>query len=180
MGGAAADAGAFPAENIVALVQTNGGACMSAGEVLSLTTSDSISCSVAPTVGGFAVAIVAQSSGSSPASVTITGTFTPRGRDNNGVPNADATQIPNITMDVIDVAMHLRQTNCFAQYVNVVGGEPGPSLPSVADTMVDNNVGRIWASVFCDAPQNLDEGQKPGNSGCQTSATFAFPSCSTQ
>jgi hypothetical protein len=53
------------------------------------------------------------------------------------------------------------------------------TLPSVADTFADSNGRRIWASVFCDAPQNLDESMFPGNSGCESSATFQFENCSS-
>jgi hypothetical protein len=57
---------------------------------------------------------------------------------------------------------------------------PGPSLPPVADTIAVNNIGRIWASVFCEDPQNLDEAQKPGNAGCAATATFGLENCSTR
>jgi hypothetical protein len=68
--------------------------------------------------------------------------------------------------------MDVRQTNCFAQYVNADDGQPGVQLPSVADTFADSSGGRIFASVFCESPQDLVD--SAGSSGCETSATFEF------
>lgn len=143
-----------------------------------------ISCSVVPGASGgspYTVNLVAQiTAGSAPATLTISGVFPARGRDMNGNPNADGTMIPNITADYLDPTKHLRQTTCYALYETPNNGQPGASLPSVADTFADNNGGRIWASVFCPSPMNEDEAMKPGNSGCETSAVFRFENCSSQ
>jgi hypothetical protein len=151
------------------------------------TSDDMLTCTVVPssTPNQYAVTLVAQiTGGTTPGTVTITGTFTSRGRetvDEAGTPNADQTQIPNITMDFLDATKHLKQTNCFAQYTTVTGvATPGASLPGQADTFADNSGGRIWASVFCSSPTNLLESQKPGNAGCAISATFRFENCSSK
>jgi hypothetical protein len=155
------------------------------GIIVETGTADAIvSCSVVPSGSGgspYTVDLVAQiTGGSNPATLTITGVFPQRGRDAMGNPNADMTQIPNITADYLDATKHLRQTNCFAQYVLADDGQPGASLPSVSDTFADSNGGRIWATVFCESPTNLLESSKPGNSGCETSATFRFENCSSK
>jgi hypothetical protein len=133
-----------------------------------------VTCSIVPSGGAFAVTITAQAS---PATATISGTFTPRSRDANGTPNADTTPIPNITMDLLDTNMHLRGTNCFAEYVLDDGGHPGAPLPSVADTYAS---GSIFVSVFCEDPTSLLEAQEPGFAGCASNATFILQGCATQ
>jgi hypothetical protein len=143
-----------------------------------------IGCTVIPSASGgspYNVTLTAQTTGGlTPATLTISGMFPARSRDMMGNPNADGTMIPNITGDYLDATKHLRQTNCFALYENPNNGSPGAAMPSVADTYADNSGGRIWASVFCPSPMNLEEMSKPGNSGCETSVVFRFENCSSQ
>lgn len=149
--------------------------------VVTGTNNTTITCSIVPAGASYNVALTASVTGASAATFTVSGSFTPRSRDGSGNPNADSTEIPTITMDFLDATKHLRQTSCFGQYVlEDSNGQPAASLASVADTYADSNGGRIWVSVFCEDPQNLDETTKPGNAGCETSATFRFENCSSQ
>ncbi|HEY1955240.1 MAG TPA: hypothetical protein VGH28_06495 [Polyangiaceae bacterium] len=148
-----------------------------------LTGDVAITCKVQPNGNGYDVVLQAQiTGGTSPGTMTVSGTFTPRVRDPNGNATAtgDATVIPNIKVDMLDATKHLEQTDCTAQYVLADNGGPGASLPNNADVFADDHGGRIWASVFCPKPTNLDESQKPGNAGCEMSATFRFENCTNK
>ena len=141
-----------------------------------------INCSVIPSNGNFNVLATTELTNPvTGGTLTIQGVFTPRARaaDDSGTPTSDSTTIPNITVDFQSGTFHLHEADCFAQYVTVVGAAPGTSLPKAADTYADSNGGRIWASVFCNAPVNEDEQQKPGNKGCMMYATFRFENCTS-
>lgn len=146
-----------------------------------------VSCSVVPsTNGGFDVSLTANITGGvSPGTLNISGHFTARGRDTSGgdaglgKPNADGTTMPNINGDFLDETKHLKQANCFAQYVHVDNGEPGTPLPDEADTFADDKGGKIWASIFCGTPQQIKSGAQ-GNDACKTSATFRFENCTSK
>jgi hypothetical protein len=84
--------------------------------------------------------------------------------------------IPNVTVDLLNATMHLRQTTCVARYTFATSAGPGGPLPNEADTYSD---GSIWASVFCPTPTNL-ETQFAGKDGCSAFATFALQGCTTQ
>jgi hypothetical protein len=201
---------AVPQAVVAANIQTNGGMCQGQGgfwipdsnppngpdpnvqPVVETNTGDVvISCSVIPSGSGggpYTVNLVSQITGGlTPGTLTISGVFPARGRDAMGNPNADGTQIPNITGDFLQSTMHLRQAmTCFAQYDTIIDGQPATvssnglsPLPTVADTFADSNGGRIWASVFCTSPMNEDETMKPGNSGCEISVNFRFENCSS-
>jgi hypothetical protein len=147
-------------------------------------------CSIVPSNGAYQVALSAQiSGGTQPGTLTISGLFTPRGRapGDAGIPNADGTAIPNITMEYTDPTKQLLGKGCTAQYVYPDNGAPGTtSLPDEADTYADSNGGRIWLSVFCQAGMggttvtNLLETSKPGNSGCETYTTLRVENCSNK
>jgi hypothetical protein len=140
-----------------------------------------IQCSVIPSGNGYNVTLTAQiTGGKTPGTLTIgPSIFTPRTRDATGKPTSDSTTIPNITADFLDATKHLRETDCTAQYVLADTGSPGASLPSVADTFADDKGGRIWVSVFCPTPKNLDT-DKPGNESCKMSTTFRFENCASK
>jgi hypothetical protein len=141
-----------------------------------------ITCRVLPTHdGSYSVTLIIEDSFSQ-SSLDVMGTFSPRSRDVNGVPNGDSSQIYGITMDYLDEFDDLRQTNCFAQYVlaNANDGQPSGSLPDVADTYADATGGRIWVSVFCQDPQDLNTSAGEIWAGCQMSATFRIENCSSQ
>jgi hypothetical protein len=141
-----------------------------------------VQCSVVPSGSAYNVQLQAQiTGGTAPGTLTVSGTFTPRQRDANGNPTSDSTTIPNIVVDMLDATKHLHEADCIAQYVEVDNGTPGTtSLPNNADTYADDHGGRIWASVFCAKPMHTDEGTKPGNAGCEMSATFRFENCTSK
>lgn len=141
-----------------------------------------VTCKVQPSGNGYSVVLQAQITGGvSPGTMTVQGTFTPRTRDASGNPINDATDvIQNIKVDMLDATKHLEETDCTAQYLLADNGSPGNPLPSPADVFADDHGGRIWASVFCPKPTNLLESQKPGNAGCEMSATFRFENCTNK
>jgi hypothetical protein len=142
-----------------------------------------ITCSVVPSGDGYDVQLQAQLTNPvTGGTLTVRGHFTPRQRDPNGnpTPTGDATQIPNIEVHFLDGTKNLQQKDCYAQYTLADNGQPGASLPGPADTFADDHGGRIWASVFCPLTTNLLESQKPGNAGCEGSATFRFENCSNK
>jgi hypothetical protein len=147
--------------------------------VVANTSDVSITCHVVQTAtGSYDVSLLIEETYAND-SVTVTGTFPPRSRDVYGTPNDDDAQINGITMGYLDEFNDLQQTNCFAQYVFAdPNGQPGNSLPDVADTYADANGGRIWVSVFCEDPQSLGAVTNLW-AGCQMSATFRVENCSS-
>ncbi len=141
--------------------------------VVSGTAGVTIACTVTPLNGGYQVTASATSGTSR---FTIDGLIMPRPRDANGNPSQDSTfVVPNITATFQDSTKSLQQSNCVVQYLEVSNGQPGASLPSVADVYADNNGGRVWASVFCnDAGNAVND---PQVTACSAAATFRFENC---